>query len=130
MTATSPVFDLSYCIYSSGSAAILDNLDRFLRVYHLSLSDTLAEFGLNVEDTYPFETLKSEWKKYCKFGYSMALLLLKQKLMYKDVETIDLTDKVEENIDLESFEKGKYDKKLLELQVRHLVRHMYANDFF
>lgn len=130
MTATSPIFDLSYCIYSSAAYNVLANLDHFLNVYYQSLSDMLEVFHLDVQDIYSYNTFKSQWNKHCKFGYSMGLLILKQKLMYKDVEDIKLSEDLYKNLDLESVVEGKYDIKLLKERVQCLVRHMYENGFF
>lgn len=127
MSAASPVYDLSYCIYSGGTRDIFNDLDYYLHVYYKSLSDTLKQFGSNVELIYPFTTFKSEWKHHCKYGYSMALLLLKNKLMYKEAQCIEITEEI--NVDLEMFEKGKYDKELLDIRAKDLVYHMYVNRF-
>lgn len=127
MHSTSPVFDLSYCIYSGGTADIFDKLDYYLHLYHQSLSETLKLFAMNAASVYPIQTLKSEWRDYCKFGYSMALLLLKNKLKYENVENSKLTDEI--IVNLEEFETGKYNKELLKVRVKGLVKHMFENDF-
>ncbi|KAJ8963396.1 hypothetical protein NQ318_018874 [Aromia moschata] len=54
----SPVFDLSYCLYSGGTKAVFDDLDTYLRTYHVSFVKTVEEFGLSSKNAYPFDELK------------------------------------------------------------------------
>lgn len=126
MTSGTPVYDLSYCLYSGGTKDSFTDLDYYIEVYYKSLANVVMKFGLDVKTIYSLNTLKLEWKQYCNYGYCMALLLLKNKLRYEDADGIE---KIEEIINLESFERGKYDKEMLETRARDLVQHMYVNDF-
>lgn len=126
MTLGTPIYDLSYCLYSGGTKEIFSELNYFIEVYYNSLANMLMKFGLDIKNIYTLNSLKLEWKKYCNYGFCMALLLLKNKLRYEDS---DGTISTEEIVNLETFEKGKYDKDLLETRARDLIRHMYVNDF-
>ncbi|KAJ8977352.1 hypothetical protein NQ317_017767 [Molorchus minor] len=53
-----PVLDLSYFLYSGATKQELDDLDRYLRLYHISLTETLKRFGCDSENVYPFDALK------------------------------------------------------------------------
>lgn len=123
MTLGTLVYDLSYCLYSGGTKEIFTHLDYYIEVYYKSLDNMLMKFGLDVQNIYTLNTLKLEWKKYSTYGFCMALLLLKNKLKYEDV------DETEETVNLETSEKDKYDKELFETRVRDLITHMYVNDF-
>lgn len=126
MTLGTPVYDLSYCLYSGGTKEIFSELDYYIEVYYKSLANMLMKFGLDIKNIYSLNNLKLEWKEYCHYGFCMALLLLKNKLRYEDSDDILLKEEI---VILETFEKGKYDKELLETRARDLIRHMYVNDF-
>ncbi|KAJ8977349.1 hypothetical protein NQ317_017764 [Molorchus minor] len=49
----SPVTDLSYCLYSSGSKELFDQLDHFLSVYHRSLIEAVKQLGCYSENIFP-----------------------------------------------------------------------------
>lgn len=75
----SPVTDLSYCFYSGGTKELFDKLEEYLTIYHSSLSKTVQEFGYDPEEIYSFNTLKTEWKKYCKFGFGGSVVIWRLK---------------------------------------------------
>ncbi|KAK9872371.1 hypothetical protein WA026_017829 [Henosepilachna vigintioctopunctata] len=63
-----PVYDLSYTFYSGAPKEILANLEKYLKIYHESLSKILLQFHLDVNTVYPFEEMKRQWKKYYHYG--------------------------------------------------------------
>lgn len=123
----SPVLDLSYCFYAGAAASYFDNLDRYLRMYHKSLSDTLKEYSLDAEQIYPFSTFKTEWKKFCKFGFYLGLMLWKAKL----TDPNRISDCME-NIEKDRTYIWKVDEhaaKQFKEIMKSLVLHMYKNNF-
>ncbi|RZC37343.1 EcKinase, DUF1679, and/or APH domain containing protein [Asbolus verrucosus] len=86
----SPVCDLSYCLYSGAPKEILDSLDTFLKIYYDNFSSFLKELGSDPEKLFPYEALKDHWKKYSRFGMSMAIIMWKVKLV-EDEETYQRT---------------------------------------
>lgn len=122
----SPVFDLSYCLYSGGSSDAFNKLEEYLKMYHTSYSSTLHSFGFQAVSIYSFSTLKTEWKNFCKFGFGMGLMLWGVKLVDKNTQ-IDFSKEEELGEPLKIDETKKDDYKQ---RVRELVMHMYENDFF
>ncbi|KAJ8926074.1 hypothetical protein NQ315_009930 [Exocentrus adspersus] len=122
----SPCCDLSYTIYSGASKPILQNLDSYLHVYHDSLSSTLKAFGCDSDRIYPFHQLKKDWKRYCKLGFSMALMIWRMKLteegQVKDLQ--DMTKQSEEELRASAYDETEYRRI-----TRDLVLHMFENDF-
>lgn len=126
ISSGSPVFDLSYCFYSGGSGRDWLKLDQFLKIYHVSLSETLKVFGLDAEKIYSFNTLLQDWKENCKFGFAMALMLLRAKAIdLKIVPDIFGTQDIELLMKLVPELKDQFNQA-----IRDLVLHMYNNDFF
>ncbi|KAK9872365.1 hypothetical protein WA026_017823 [Henosepilachna vigintioctopunctata] len=67
-----PVHDLSYSLYCGGTEYIWKNLDKFLRIYHESLSNFLRKFSLDVDIVFPFDELKRQWSEFYHFGAILA----------------------------------------------------------
>lgn len=126
ITNGSPVYDLSYCFYSSGNADSFVNLEKYLQIYHDSLCRTLRVFDLDAGQHYPFSTLKEEWGKYCKFGFAMTLFVSRLKLA--DEESVP---------DLKKYQGGPLDpfkipvekEESFKQNMRNLVLHMCSNNF-
>lgn len=117
-----PVFDLSYCLYSGSSGEVLSKLDDYLQIYHSSLSETLNEFDLNSETIYPFKTLKEEWKKYCKYGFPFGMVIWRGKLADND----DIPNYSNGNCKIKIPEDREEEYKK---RVRELIIHLHNNDF-
>ncbi|KAJ8926031.1 hypothetical protein NQ315_009886, partial [Exocentrus adspersus] len=124
----SPCCDLSYCLYSGASKEILDDFYYYLQIYHDSLSETLRAFGCNPDELFPFKELKNDWKKYCKLGVFMALVVWKIKLTHQS-EVKDIADLVEEKTKGKQVTPPGYDKEAYEKISRDLILHLYDNDF-
>ncbi|XP_028137599.1 uncharacterized protein LOC114332089 [Diabrotica virgifera virgifera] len=123
----SAVYDLSYCIYSGGSKEVFDNLDHYLNLYHKNLVDTCTVMGC--DEFISLEELKQEWKDYSKFGWIMAMVILRAKYV-KDDAKLDLY------LMLTEIEKRDYKKHLeeadeeeIERRTVPLLEHMYQNGF-
>lgn len=127
ISSGSPVYDLSYFFYSGASGEAFEKLEHYLKIYYNSLTDTLHDFALDVETIYTFDKLKEEWIRYCIFGFALAILLWRIKLVdkeavpdlteYKDVDKIQPVKIAEE-------QQEKY-KQI----IRELVLHMHNNGF-
>lgn len=121
----SPVFDLSHCFYSGGSAENYNKLEQFLEIYYKSLSDTLNQFGLKAENLYSLNTLKEEWKKYCKFGFGMGLMMWRIKLADQNsIPNLMKDENKNTPFKIAADKEDEYKQALKEL-----ILHMYNNDF-
>ncbi|KAJ8970414.1 hypothetical protein NQ317_006545 [Molorchus minor] len=124
-----PVYDLSFFMYSSATKSMWNELDCYLRLYHDSLSKTLENFGCNSRDCYPFEQLQEDWKEYCTTGVSLAFNTLKMKNTPDD-DVKDLRESFEAGNEIlvhEFVRSTSYEpfKKI----IRDLIFHIYENDF-
>ncbi|XP_018566817.1 uncharacterized protein LOC108907562 [Anoplophora glabripennis] len=122
----SPCCDLSYCIYSGAPKEVLQDLDRYLQIYHDSLSTTLREFGCDPEEIYPLQALKKDWKIFCKLGITMGLMIWKFKTTYDEElkDFTDITSDEQEQIFLTGYDKDAFRKR-----ARDLLCHLYESDF-
>lgn len=121
-----PVFDLSYSLYSGACEETLSKLDDYQDIYHISLSKTLKEFGLETNSIYPVIAFKDDWKKFCKYGFPLGLFLWKVKLVEKD-DAPDFSEKTSNPNTVRLSEERQY---IYRRRVIELVNHMYGNDFF
>lgn len=126
MTQGSPVIDLSLCLYSGGCEETFNNLDEYLEIYHTSLSSTLNEFGLDSGNCYPFETLKEDWKRYCKHGFVSSLFIW----IMKFIDFKEILKSLNTNYEEIGFKVPEIIVEDYKKIVRELVLHMYNNDFF
>ncbi|XP_065163885.1 uncharacterized protein [Atheta coriaria] len=94
----SPVMDLSYFFYAAASKECFDRLDYFLKFYHDSLSDHLAEFNLKAADVLTFDQLMEHWKKVSKFGLIMTFAVRKVMLV-ESQDAPDFTEAPEDFVD-------------------------------
>ncbi|XP_028136985.1 uncharacterized protein LOC114331579 [Diabrotica virgifera virgifera] len=74
-----PVYDLTYSLFSGAGKEALDRTDELLDIYYQSLSEALKKYGLDPEKTYPQTAFKEEWKKWNKFGFFISILVLSAK---------------------------------------------------
>ncbi|XP_018566835.1 uncharacterized protein LOC108907579 [Anoplophora glabripennis] len=123
----SPCCDLSYCFYSGAPKELLKDLDYFLKVYHDSLSETLKAFGCDSGKLYPFQELKNDWKRYCKMGVMMSLMIWKIKCTPEE-NVIDFNDTRPAEEKEKIFQTG-YDQDAFKKISRSLILHLYENDF-
>nr|XP_023020904.1 uncharacterized protein LOC111509390 [Leptinotarsa decemlineata] len=124
-----PVFDLSYCFYAGGSSEIFEELDYYLDIYHKSLSNTLMKMNCDPEKLYSKETLKKEWKMYCKFGFVMGLLGLRDHTVREEypMDISELLTQVEHMRISDTNER--YSAEEVEAKSVELIKHMYVNGF-
>ncbi|XP_019874088.2 uncharacterized protein LOC109602203 [Aethina tumida] len=122
----SPVHDLSYCLYSGASLDTYERLDDLLKLYYEHFSAVLRQAGENPEEVYPFSVLKEEWKEYCKFGWTMSLMVMKIKTTEQE-DKLDLVDISTSDNKIEMAKKmvrgtpsTEYDRR-----ARELLLHVY-----
>ncbi|KAJ8963390.1 hypothetical protein NQ318_018868 [Aromia moschata] len=68
----SPVFDISFLIYITGSSAEIERFDELLATYYDSFSSYLRKLGSHPEKLFPFTALEDHWKKYSLYGLVSA----------------------------------------------------------
>ncbi|KAJ8926046.1 hypothetical protein NQ315_009901 [Exocentrus adspersus] len=124
----SPCCDLSYTLYSGAPKEVLQDFEHYLQVYHDSLSDTLRAFGCDPDKLFPFRELKNDWKKYCKLGFMMGIMIWKIKYT-KQSEVKDMSDIVEDKEAARQAYYTGYDKKAFNEVIGDLILHLYENDF-
>lgn len=123
MDCGSLIHDISYAFYAGSSSEDLDRLEHFLKIYHVSLSDTLKELNLNADKIYSFDSFKAEWRKHCKFGFVLGVMVWKLKCA--DPNTVEFVSRTEHK------PMVLLDSKMDEftVRIRNLVLHMYDNNF-
>lgn len=125
----SPVLDISYIIYSGASKEILDNLEKYLKIYHQHLSNVLTNFNLDSDQIYSFEQFIKQWKKYSVLGALMGGFIFKLKYSkQEDMETLlENAEKYEETSN--QFSKVGGTDGFNE-RIKDLFRHLYDNKTF
>ncbi|XP_050296035.1 uncharacterized protein LOC126735954 [Anthonomus grandis grandis] len=92
-TVGSPIYDLSYYLYSIADENLLKYHDLLLQTYHRSLVSFLRELkeeSINIS----LEDIKRHWIEYGKFGLTMAALIVKVELSEVD-EVVDIAEVAE-----------------------------------
>ncbi|XP_065163569.1 uncharacterized protein [Atheta coriaria] len=126
MRLGSPVSDLSYFFYVSAPKQYLDQLDKYLRVYHDSLTSSLLEMKCKV--TMSFEDLKKEWKRGAVAGYNMSLVVSKIMASEGD-EIIDFVNMTVETDFTKEFGKESKHDAFINNKLKLLTQHMFDNGF-
>lgn len=126
---SNPVCDLSYFLYACTSNKILNNLEKYLRIYHESLSLHLRQLGSEPEELFPYQAFLEQWKKYSKYGLMMALVILRLMLCESD-ESPDLADLVEPGKNAEeSWDYSIRNVDQYNSRIRDLVLFMHDNGY-
>ncbi|EFA07198.1 uncharacterized protein LOC100141825 [Tribolium castaneum] len=71
----SPVLDLSLFFFTNCDD--INNVDTFLKSYHVNLNIFLKELGCDIEEVFSQKNLEDHWTKYAKIGLALAILTLK-----------------------------------------------------
>jgi thiamine kinase-like enzyme len=90
----SPVYDLSYFLFTCLSEDDIPNFDEIVNVYYESLSEFLRKLGSDPDKMFPFEELQKQWKRFSLFGLTMLPAIIKVCLSDKD-EVNDLAEVAE-----------------------------------
>lgn len=81
---TSPVYDLSYHLYSTGSEVEFQQYPKLISVYHESLSKCLKQLGCDPAVEFSLRELKEHWKLYSLYGMLIAMVALTFALSDQD----------------------------------------------
>ncbi|KAJ8926076.1 hypothetical protein NQ315_009932 [Exocentrus adspersus] len=116
----SPVFDLSYYLYTCADKPVLDQFDFLLQAYHSSLSDALEELGLDCEQVLSYDQLKQHWRKYGTYGLALAPMIVKIEL-FESEEAVDFAESLKKGqgfkntVDVKLQEQEVYEARLLDV---------------
>lgn len=124
----SPIFDLSYYLYTCADKSVLQNFDFLLQVYYSSLSNFLEDFGVCIETVLTFKEFKEQWRVYGKFGLIMCPTLIKMELC-EPGEAVDFTDAAEEGKLDNMFDFKIKNQELYEERLKDVFEH-WAKLFF
>ncbi|KAJ3649966.1 hypothetical protein Zmor_021679 [Zophobas morio] len=94
----SPVYDLSYFLFTSISEVDIKDFDEIVELYYRSLSDSLREMGSDPNQMFPYEELLKQWKTYSLFGLMMMPNIINICLSEQD-EVPDLVEAAESDGD-------------------------------
>ena len=94
---TSPVLDVSTCIYGCTEKTLWDeHFDKLLKLYYNELSDTITSLGSNPENLYSWNTFMDEVKEQFIFGAIFAMEIIPLSLLDEsdafDLDALIVTD--------------------------------------
>lgn len=117
----SPIFDLAYFFYASAPKRVMDQVDKYLKIYHDSLSDFMRQLGSDPKKVFPFDVFLNEWKKYRKFGLAMALFLFRFSLAEADeAVSVSTKENFADGFAKEMTNQGEHNRRVTEV-VKHFV---------
>lgn len=101
----SPILDLAYFLFSSTTKELRDgHLDEVLRIYHSTLSDTVAKLDSDPERLFGYAEFRRQWTALGKYGALIAPMLL--QVITAAAEDIPDMDRMAEERERE-LEEGK-----------------------
>lgn len=125
----SPVLDLSYFLYICGSKEVLNNHERYLDIYHDSLSAHLEKLGSDSKKLYPRSVFREQWKKLSRFGLVCATLLIYVMLSEQD-EVVDFTEIAESGMSVaDAFDYEIAHLKDYNERLRHIILLLVNNGY-
>jgi thiamine kinase-like enzyme len=125
---SSPVFDLSYFLFSCISDEDIDDMDTILEDYYKSFTGFLKRLGSNFGNEYSLERFLEEWRKYSKNGILQALLPLKLSFSEED-DIPDIAKTVESGQDVaKAFLVDIKNKTGFKNRVKPIVKHVIEFD--
>ncbi|KAF7270172.1 uncharacterized protein LOC143201572 [Rhynchophorus ferrugineus] len=116
----SPIYDLSYYLYSVASDQVLDYFDVLLEYYHWHLVGFLRELGESSPDI-TLRDLKRHWSLYGSFGMAMAPFIIKVEL--SDDNVGDLVESAESGNLADTFNYELQDMDEYYRRVKSVIRH-------
>ncbi|GJQ82625.1 hypothetical protein Trydic_g19646 [Trypoxylus dichotomus] len=91
--SSSVVYDISHFFYTTAAEESLSKLQDYLEVYYAELSSEMKKLGSKPEILYPREIFEEEWRTLSKYGFTIAIVILKFMLSNQDeVLQIDKID--------------------------------------
>ncbi|GJQ78464.1 hypothetical protein Trydic_g11581 [Trypoxylus dichotomus] len=127
----SPALDLSYLFYTTAAVSkkMLRKVDDFLELYHEELSKQIRKMGCDPDALYSLSLLKKEWHTFCKFGFSMAFLILKAMLGEKEeMSNFEKVDMLEAMKDENLFGVVKKESEYM-TRMKNLAEHFLLSEF-
>lgn len=128
ITDCSPVYDLSCMLYTSSSIEDIRNLEKYLKIYYNSFTNTVKSLGSDPEKLLSYEVLKEDWKKYSKFGIQLSIMGHKIKLMEKkDMMKVGSDDEIWKEVAAIKL-TGK-NREIFKERVKPLIEDSYKNGY-
>lgn len=119
----SPLMDFSYFFYTCAPKQVLDDVEKYLNIYHNSIAKSLKELGCDPEKVFPFTLMKSHWKKYSKYGLVLSATFIRSFICDKD-EAPNLTS----DQFFVDFAKPIRNEEELNRRITNLVTHFLENN--
>lgn len=117
----SPVFDLVYFFHVSAPKSVLDEVDKYLRIYYTSLSDFLKELGSDANVVFPFDVFMVQWRKYRRFGLAMAMFAFRFMFSEQDgVPDLTTNESLEQSLGKDMANQEEQDRRVIDV-VRYFV---------
>ncbi|XP_022920841.2 uncharacterized protein [Onthophagus taurus] len=117
----SPILDVSYFFYNVATKDTIKDFNKYFNLYYNTLADFLKRLGSDPKKVFPKAIYLSHWKKYAKFGLTMAfggfLMLANKDNMPNLLEGDDL--KISNPSD--DFEGRKDYQQLMKMLVEHFL---------
>lgn len=117
----SPAFDIGLFFYLCAPKHVLDETDKYLRIYYDSLSNFLQELGSDPESVFPYDAFLKHWRKYRIFGLAVTLFALRF-IMSEQNETLEFrsTEKLQHDLQYDMIHQKDQDKRVVDF-IKHLV---------
>ncbi|XP_048508443.1 uncharacterized protein LOC105689818 isoform X1 [Athalia rosae] len=129
---SSPVLDISFCIYSCTEKSLRDeHYDDLLRIYHKELSDTISLLGSDPQKVYPWDVFMKEVQEQSLLGLNFALEAIPFALLDSS-EAFDLDlIKGEEKVNISvAWPIGNIKSKEGRLRLADVIAHAVEKNFF
>ncbi|KAJ3646099.1 hypothetical protein Zmor_023706 [Zophobas morio] len=124
---SSPIFDLSYFLFSCLSEEDIQDVDTIKKHYHQCLTDHLEALG-SKKSLYPLSQFLEEWQKYAKFGLTIATLIHKISLS-ENCEIPDMAQTAEKGEDIaNAFTQPIKNTSDYRKRIKYLVKYAAENN--
>ncbi|XP_050500059.1 uncharacterized protein LOC126880304 [Diabrotica virgifera virgifera] len=128
----SPANDLVNFLFYNGSEKILDDYEKYLKIYYETLRNNLKEFSCDAEEILPFERLRKMFKNYCGCSLWNCVLIMRLQMCEHEVPDIKNIKSLMENgatmEDLVNFKIRRIDEYYRRLGV--IIKFMIKNSLF
>ncbi|KAF2886850.1 hypothetical protein ILUMI_19323 [Ignelater luminosus] len=86
--------DIAWFLCTCSEKEVIEKLENYLRLYHNSLAAHLVKLGSNYDKVYPHSVFLKQWRKYARFGLTLATSII-YLLLSDESGFVDLNDFVE-----------------------------------
>ncbi|XP_063932763.1 uncharacterized protein LOC135144643 isoform X3 [Zophobas morio] len=123
----SPVFDLSYFIYTCVDTGKYKNVEELLKIYHSAVCGYLRKLKCVPEDIVSFNTLMKHWRKFSCCGLIIGTFILRFSLS-EGGEVPDFIETAEKGRSfLENFEFNTSNQEVYHKRVKDNILHYARN---